>query len=172
MPLIMRALSVRQPWAWCLVRGKPIENRDWKSNNPALEQARQLLGKDIAVHASSWGRPGEVLAALLWLRQNRLVPDSLSPSDLHVGAGHVLGVARLAGWFTNEGDYEGATVQDAVVVRDLMLSKSPWADRSLVKLVFTDRRPLPRPVGPVHGALGFWPLPPDAEREVRANLAA
>lgn len=29
----MRALSVRQPWAWLIVNGhKPIENRDWATN--------------------------------------------------------------------------------------------------------------------------------------------
>lgn len=25
----MKAISVRQPWAWLLFHGKPIENRDW-----------------------------------------------------------------------------------------------------------------------------------------------
>ena len=28
----MRALSIRQPWAWCILNGKPIENRDWPTN--------------------------------------------------------------------------------------------------------------------------------------------
>lgn len=26
----MKALSVRQPWAWALFHGKPVENRDWQ----------------------------------------------------------------------------------------------------------------------------------------------
>ena len=25
----MKALSIRQPWAWCILHGKPVENRDW-----------------------------------------------------------------------------------------------------------------------------------------------
>lgn len=26
----MKAISINQPWAWCIVNGyKPIENRDW-----------------------------------------------------------------------------------------------------------------------------------------------
>jgi hypothetical protein len=25
----MKALTVRQPWAWLLFHGKPVENRDW-----------------------------------------------------------------------------------------------------------------------------------------------
>jgi hypothetical protein len=32
----MRALSIRQPWAWAILHaGKDIENRDWKPGNPA-----------------------------------------------------------------------------------------------------------------------------------------
>ena len=25
----MKALSIRQPWTWCILRGKPVENRNW-----------------------------------------------------------------------------------------------------------------------------------------------
>ncbi|WP_029554815.1 ASCH domain-containing protein [Xanthobacter sp. 91] len=25
----MKALSIRQPWAWCILHGKPVENRNW-----------------------------------------------------------------------------------------------------------------------------------------------
>jgi hypothetical protein len=33
----MRALSIRQPWAWLILHaGKDIENRDWRPRNPAL----------------------------------------------------------------------------------------------------------------------------------------
>src|SRR5947207_1988168 len=33
----MRALSIRQPWAWCILHaGKDIENRDWQPCNPGL----------------------------------------------------------------------------------------------------------------------------------------
>lgn len=40
----MKALSIRQPWAWLIVNGyKPVENRNWKTN---------YRGK-ILVHASS-----------------------------------------------------------------------------------------------------------------------
>ncbi len=29
----MKALSIRQPWAWLIVNGyKPVENRNWKTN--------------------------------------------------------------------------------------------------------------------------------------------
>jgi hypothetical protein len=33
----MKALSIRQPWAWLILNaGKDIENRDWRPRNPAL----------------------------------------------------------------------------------------------------------------------------------------
>ena len=33
----MKFLSVRQPYAWAIVRGyKPVENRNWQTNNPAM----------------------------------------------------------------------------------------------------------------------------------------
>lgn len=25
----MKVLSIRQPWAWCILYGKPVENRNW-----------------------------------------------------------------------------------------------------------------------------------------------
>jgi hypothetical protein len=33
----MKALSIRQPWAWLILNGgKDIENRDWSPRNPGL----------------------------------------------------------------------------------------------------------------------------------------
>jgi hypothetical protein len=29
---ITKALSVRAPWAWAIMNGKPVENRDWSTN--------------------------------------------------------------------------------------------------------------------------------------------
>ena len=29
---ITKALSVRAPWAWAIMHGKPVENRDWPTN--------------------------------------------------------------------------------------------------------------------------------------------
>ena len=44
----MKALSIRQPWAWLIVNGhKRFENRDWKPNNPC----RRFRGP-VLIHAS------------------------------------------------------------------------------------------------------------------------
>lgn len=44
----MRALSIRQPWAWLIVQGhKPVENRDWsiKYRGPVLIHAGLTLSR-------------------------------------------------------------------------------------------------------------------------------
>jgi len=44
----MIALSVRQPWAWLLLNGKDIENRDWytKYRGPlAIHASKGISGK-------------------------------------------------------------------------------------------------------------------------------
>lgn len=44
----MKALSVRQPWAWLIVNGhKLFENREWQPNNPC----RRFRGR-VLIHAS------------------------------------------------------------------------------------------------------------------------
>jgi hypothetical protein len=40
----MKALSVRAPWWWAILHGKPVENRDWYTG---------VRGR-IALHASKW----------------------------------------------------------------------------------------------------------------------
>ncbi|MDG4874127.1 hypothetical protein P9273_03320 [Mesorhizobium sp. WSM4935] len=43
------ALSVRQPWAHCLMMSwKPVENRSWRAGNPGLK-----FRGDFAIHAST-----------------------------------------------------------------------------------------------------------------------
>lgn len=53
----MKAISIRQPWAWAIIRnGKDIENRKWKTKVRGL----------IAIHASKQGdyeAPKELLNA-------------------------------------------------------------------------------------------------------------
>lgn len=49
----MKALSIKQPWAWLIVNGiKPVENRDWYCNyrGPLLIHA----GKQLDVEGMMW----------------------------------------------------------------------------------------------------------------------
>lgn len=51
----MKALSIRQPWAWLILHaGKDIENRHWQSRNPALHfRGRCLLHAGLAADSVS-----------------------------------------------------------------------------------------------------------------------
>lgn len=44
----MRAVSIRQPWAWCILHGKPVENRKWRAlyRGPLLIHAAKGMTRD------------------------------------------------------------------------------------------------------------------------------
>jgi len=46
----VKALSVRAPWWWAILHGKPVENRDWYTT---------FRGR-IWLHASKWWNVGEI----------------------------------------------------------------------------------------------------------------
>ena len=46
----MKGLSVRAPWWWAILHGKPVENRDWYTS----QRGR------IWLHASKWWNQGQV----------------------------------------------------------------------------------------------------------------
>ena len=72
---MVRALTLHQPWAWCIMRaGKRIENRTWYP--PA-----DLIGQRIAIHA---GKREDISASIAL----RSVPRVLS-------LGAFVGTARL-----------------------------------------------------------------------------
>ena len=89
----MLALSVKQPWAWCIIHGtKDIENRSWLPGRAA--------GERIAIHASR--RPDH--DAYRWLSRSGVIVPALD--DLELGA--IIGTVRVTGytessesfWFT------------------------------------------------------------------------
>lgn len=49
----MKALAIRQPWAWAVINGiKDIENREWGESYPARRFAERFRGRFV-VHASA-----------------------------------------------------------------------------------------------------------------------
>jgi hypothetical protein len=89
----MRALSIRQPWAWLIVHGhKPIENRDWSTD----------WRGELLIHA------GKVFdeAALDGIRD--FFPDVARQLPQQYDLGGIVGVATLtacvqastSAWFT------------------------------------------------------------------------
>lgn len=79
----MKALSVRQPWAWALVAGwKDVENRTWRTSHRGL----------LLIHAGKrWDPEGKRLIERLLG-----VP---APHDLPLGA--IVGVVEIVGCVTD-----------------------------------------------------------------------
>jgi hypothetical protein len=95
----MKALSIRQPWAWLILHpGKDIENRNWQPRNPALRfRGTCLVHAGIAVGAIS-----EELRS--WVKQTAgvdLPPSDELPRGGIVGQVDVIDVVRqsLSPWF-------------------------------------------------------------------------
>ncbi len=145
-----RALSIRQPWAWAIVRPdlvgdaradavargeiKDIENRDWRTD----------FRGPVLIHASKWWNKGEMADDADSIRAIResvggttRVPR-MSWDDLRAMTGGIVGVA---------------TIVDAVDA-----SASPWF---FGRYGFVLRDVQPLPFTPCKGALGFFAVPPD-----------
>lgn len=123
----MKALSIRQPWAWLIVNGyKDIENRSWRTNYRG----------PVLIHASS-RKPTktEVFEARKILLQSHGLSVAASmPSVEHFKLGGVIGVASITGW----------------CVEDQM---SPWFTGP-IGLKLAKARPLP--FKPMKGQLSFF----------------
>lgn len=85
----MKALSIRQPWAWLIVNGyKDIENRYWPT----------AVRGQILIHASSGMTRKEYLEAVDWIAAR--IPDGKNivkriPAPSIITRGAVIGVASL-----------------------------------------------------------------------------
>lgn len=141
----MRALSIRQPWAWLILHGgKDVENRDWSERYPALREARELLisGDRFAIHASKGMTRVEYEDALSFVhalsRHVRPFPPGLTmPAPESLPRGAIVGTARIAGISRNY--------------------PSPWFFGP-VGIVLRDAAPLSVPI-PCKGMLGFFDVP-------------
>jgi hypothetical protein len=104
----MMAISVRQPWAWLLFHGKPVENRDWRTGYRG----------PLAIHAAKGMTRDEYKDALDFVcgfdpELTRTIPDRES-----LVRGAVIGTVMQVGcvrahsspWFQGEWGhlYEGA----------------------------------------------------------------
>ncbi|MBA43598.1 MAG: hypothetical protein CMF62_06305 [Magnetococcales bacterium] len=78
----MKALSIRQPWAWLIVNGyKDIENRSWPTKKRGL----------IAIHASkTMTKEDYNTAKQVALSQGVAIPDRI-----HFDRGCIVGVAVI-----------------------------------------------------------------------------
>jgi hypothetical protein len=138
----MRALSVRQPWAWAIAcAGKTVENRTRGTRYRGL----------LAIHASKTVYRADldepsILTAIM------MKEFEIDEAASRLGA--VVAVADLTGCHGPDG---------------CTGTCSPWAVRGQHHWNLHDVRPLPEPVS-CKGALGLWRLPEDVERAVCGQL--
>ena len=171
----MKALSVKQPWAWLLVSGqKTIEVRVWSRKSPLYQVAHAHVGQRIAIHAS--GETDLVTWSVHCLVPSEFrLPNGIVPQDGDFNnwgprkevwekfpLGRVAGTADLVEVIR----YRGMTPfnQDRAQHHNAYYNSDDWnRTRSEGLWVFGLRfaNPLVYDGAPVSGHLGFWSLPDD-----------
>lgn len=149
----MRAITVRQPWAWAIIDGgKDVENR-----------TRNIAGAyrgPIAIHAAM----SHTFGARTDPNIAREITEAGHEADFlrwltSAPHGAVVGLVDLV-------DVHHANDVDPTfcgICPEGCCGCSPWAMPEHYHLVLANPRPLPEPI-PWRGALGLWNLPDDALR--------
>lgn len=137
----MKALSVRQPWAWAIARGhKDVVNRRWATTyrGPLLIHASMRIDLDAC--------GSDLLREVGW-----------SADDPLAVMGAIVAMVSLSG-VCNEAVAGGASCCGR------------WADPGAYHWRLTEPRPLRRPVLAL-GRLGLWEAEPTLLAELPADLA-
>lgn len=82
----MKALTIKQPWAWAIFNGKDVENRDWPLPN-------KYIGQDVLIHA---GKTFDY-DGFMWLQKNPLLVDVMIPHQDNYVFGAILGKVTMTG---------------------------------------------------------------------------
>lgn len=140
----MKALSIRQPWAWAIIRGfKPWENRTWNSNFCGM----------FAVHASLTFDHG----GYRWICANHKMLG-IDVADIPAAADFV------------RGEIVGFATMDGCVKVDKYNEKEPWLFGP-VGFKISEPMELIEPIK-CKGALNFFYLPKRVDKMVTAMLCA
>jgi len=167
----MLALSLKQPWAECLVNGsKSIEIRTWA---PPRDVCDLIL--------AAWEYPEEKQAPLFAIHAG-MRPDVDAPHEIWEKVyeiydpprqGGIVGLARLVGWHWYRTDigHDGEAYRGRrqyVLEQPLHLNPLSWWREGLCAWVFAEQRRLETMV-PLRGQLGVWELPEAVARAVEAD---
>lgn len=166
--VLMRALTIRQPWAWAVIcGGKDVENR--AANFPAGYRGWVAVHAGLKDDLSGLSHPAVVAA----LRKVGVIDSRESACFSAAPRGAVVGAARVVGAHLITGELaDGRQCSQSVpeVVGAYRARCSPWADPfSVWHVELADAVALPVPV-PCRGQLGLWTLPPDVEAQVREQV--
>lgn len=134
----MKAITLHQPWAWCIARsGKRIENRSWAP-------WPQLIGQRIAIHAGKkWDEDG-----MDWLIGEGVIHWPLADDE----------VAKIK--------LQSNIVCTAVIDSVVRESANPWFTGP-VGWVLREVETLLVPIA-CRGAQGLWDVPPGVEAQITA----
>ena len=153
----MKIMTVRQPWARALFRGKDVENR-----------SRNIAGAyrgPVAIHAAkTYGSYAEFHTAAKFIARNTgILPLMVGPR----GLGVILGVADLV-------DAHQFSLRTCGIVDETgehpTAGCSPWAFTDGWHLVFENAREIVEPI-PFTGALGLRTLDDETTARVLAAIA-
>lgn len=154
----MKALTVRQPWAWAIASGKKrFENRNWK---PSPKD----VGTWIAIHSSAKGP--ETLGEI---QHVEMLMGESAAGQLHLGV--IVCVARLAAVVKVLEGRDGALVLTDVTpapkpmpeLQALTADHLKWIEGPIA---FFFDRVRPTPLVKARGALNLWELPQALEAEL------
>ncbi len=111
------ALSIRQPWAWLIVKGyKDVENRTWDLPS----ELRRLLRKEgslpFLVHAGRQADPDDIRIRAEVLRRFGITIPTVLPMGGIVGAARIVAVVQQSDspWFTRQPGNYGFVLRSAV----------------------------------------------------------
>lgn len=127
----MKALSIRQPWAWGILHaGKDIENRTW----PTKIRGEILIHASLVIDAAEWAYfvDTSLLARKTW--PDRIIPELPMPKQIERGG--IVGIAEIADCVSE--------------------SRSPWF---FGPYGFFLKNARPLPFRPFKGKLGFFEVP-------------
>lgn len=164
----LRALTVRQPWAWAIVHGgKPVENRTWemKYRGPLWLHA----GARSRWDATAAG--GSTILRAAWREWAATLPPPnaagpLRRDSLFVPFGAVVALTEVTGCHYAYSP-ECKRIHRGNALGRFMCSE--WAASGQFHIELTVLQGLRTPV-PCRGALGLWRLPDDVAAQVRAQL--
>jgi len=180
----MKALSVRQPWAWAICHGRDVENRPWAP-------PENVLGKFIAIHASSTIRSQKAETSdLVWL--DSTINEQRRKIDIPVAKcmtrGAIVAIVKVRGGalpvdatttklntllerkvrFVGLYPVIAASDEDAELTV-AMSTRSKHAESAMIRWALTDCIELKTPV-PCSGHQRIWTLPEHVEAEVRKQI--
>lgn len=127
----MKALSVRAPWWWAILHGKPVENRDWSTNFRGL----------VWLHASKSWKKAEIAedweSVRFMAEQDGIVIPAIADEAMRAAGGCLVG---------------------SVLIVDCVTAHPSAFFMGQYGFVLQNPIPLATPI-PLKGALGFFDVP-------------